>query len=167
MRFRRIVSAHKIRAMSACASALVGIAVSILAIRANFGGNDYIEWHSSGFQRPPPEPGPAFEEWERARWGVQLRANPDGLFCFGSQPFFGYPRNGFNLHIPYWLAIPITMVLPVYATVRWRQGERLKRRVANNLCPACGYDLRASTERCPECGTPIPPRARPTDPKTG
>jgi hypothetical protein len=34
----------------------------------------------------------------------------------------------------------------------FRRATREKR-IAGNLCLRCGYDLRASTDRCPECGS--------------
>jgi hypothetical protein len=40
-------------------------------------------------------------------------------------------------------------------TVVWEVRRRRRARTKSGFCPTCGYDLRASSERCSECGTPI------------
>jgi hypothetical protein len=50
----------------------------------------------------------------------------------------------------YLLLLMLTLLLPYHAQRKQRQRREM------GLCLHCGYDLRASKERCPECGTPIP-----------
>ncbi len=54
-----------------------------------------------------------------------------------------------TVRLPYWLVALVTGVAPAMWLVRRRREAR---RARKGLCPCCGYDLRASAERCPECG---------------
>lgn len=50
------------------------------------------------------------------------------------------------------------------AFVDRRASAKARRREKLGLCIRCGYDLRHTAERCPECGMPI---WRDRDPSTG
>jgi hypothetical protein len=70
---------------------------------------------------------------------------------------FGYnhvddPRQGYReAYLPHWLA---ALLLAAFPAVWLRHELRRRRRLAHpHLCAACGYDLRASPGRCPECGS--------------
>jgi hypothetical protein len=58
----------------------------------------------------------------------------------------------FHLVVPHWMIASGFAVLPGLWLVAERRRRRVRRRVAEGLCAACGYDLRATPGVCPECG---------------
>jgi hypothetical protein len=56
--------------------------------------------------------------------------------------------------VPYWFILLLLALVPVAWLGRRRRAKR--RRLAGR-CPACGYDLRATPNQCPECGA-VPER---------
>jgi hypothetical protein len=51
--------------------------------------------------------------------------------------------------VPYWLIECVLLALGFL----WLARRRRRRTPLSGLCRRCGYDLRATPDRCPECGT--------------
>jgi hypothetical protein len=60
-----------------------------------------------------------------------------------------FDRTGYVVGAPYWFIFLIAAIMP---TARWAK-RLLRKRPPPGLCPKCRYDLRATPDRCPECGT--------------
>jgi len=54
------------------------------------------------------------------------------------------------VEIPWWSLLILCSALPAS---RWLVRHRRRSRARHRLCESCGYDLRATPGRCPECGT--------------
>jgi hypothetical protein len=54
-----------------------------------------------------------------------------------------------SIFVPHWLLVLVFAIPPVW----WlRRCVRERHRLMNELCAKCGYDLRGTPDRCPECG---------------
>jgi len=57
--------------------------------------------------------------------------------------------------LPYWQMVAVSGAILLWQM--WRQIPRVRHFLRRSgMCPTCGYDMRASPARCPECGGAIP-----------
>jgi hypothetical protein len=84
--------------------------------------------------------------WSGHLGGLRVCAGEETKWLFEGGYSFRYTL----VEVPYWILVIVTGLLPsVLALRRIRSRYLLKRR----RCGRCGYDLRASPDCCPECGT--------------
>ena len=66
-------------------------------------------------------------------------------------PATAWNLGGRDVSVPYWLAaVVLAMPATLWLAARGRRRRRWRRE--RGLCVVCGYDLRATPARCPECG---------------
>ena len=66
--------------------------------------------------------------------------------------------NGFAIDGGTILVLTTLLWVPLFVALSWRVSLPYRERwraARRGLCARCGYDLRATPERCPECGTPV------------
>jgi len=102
---------------------------------------------------------PARWSWGRLGVGHFGWETPIPKSLYNRLGFFSYPSGLFTSFsdsnervwtIPAWLPVIGLTMPPLFAL--WRVLRKRRRRREGH-CPHCNYDLRATPDRCPECGT--------------
>ena len=89
--------------------------------------------------------------WYRPRGNSRL--NRVGLFYERSvnQASPSFVNISWIVTVPYWILLLPGLAGPYWVgrMLRWRRQQRWR---VSGRCTGCGYDLRATLDRCPECG---------------
>jgi hypothetical protein len=114
---------------------------------------------------PPPSP-PSSEEVEESRRVLrEAEQSPmtqpthdprermrQHLRVSAAQEVLSGGRSTQQFVFPAWSALIPLLILPILAAARLMRQRFAARRLQQDLCPSCGYDLRATPDGCPECG---------------
>ncbi len=112
-----------------------------------------LKYGMGGFGYWPLSDGRMFQASLDAFGEQYLEAQPPRWISRGCTGFTTHWRfvymSGRVVVIPLWIPTVLFGILPTAALVR---VTRRRKRKKLGLCLECGYDLRGSKERCPECG---------------
>jgi hypothetical protein len=74
----------------------------------------------------------------------------------GIYPIHGGESRGVQWCVPCWFVWLMTALVPIFRIWKMRRRASERQRLENHLCLNCGYDVRATPQRCPECGARAP-----------
>jgi hypothetical protein len=111
------------------------------------------------YEAPKPLPGWQVRRHRELYWDPTLIPAAWAGFGFEGRRVMGLPSTASGqprwtlsaLTVPYWAVVGVSLPAPLLTLAR-RVVEGSRRR--RGRCPVCGYDLRATPQRCPECGAP-------------
>jgi hypothetical protein len=124
-------------------------------------GDDQLFWESAATSNKVWQVRPLILPYE-VGWYRTKGAFAAQQFSYQYRSQFSFQRvavagRKFAITMPHW-AVAIALLLPSLPSVVLAVRSYASRgRTCAGLCSNCGYDLRASPERCPECGTTARP----------
>lgn len=95
-------------------------------------------------------------QFRRPNYGSGAARREINALGFAYWDMHAGPSAYYTVLVPYWFVV---LLLAIGPALQLRALIRRRRNAGMILCPSCGYDLRASPERCPECGHAEPGRA--------